>query len=221
VLIEVDSYYLPDTAGTAYKLAHVKTTIAVVEIDMEAKRLGYFHNQGYFQLEGDDFLDVLRLREPQDASMLPPYAEFVKISNAADADSRAVVEKSLRLLKKHLQLVPATNPFVAFRQRFEQDLGTLLNESLETFHQYSFATLRQYGACYELAATYLQWLAQNGEEGLEEPTRALLEISEGAKAFQFQLARAMSRKKPLDLTPLDVMGQRWEQAIGALKARYG
>ena len=97
----------------------------------------------------------------------------------------------------------------------------MLQESLETFHLYSFATLRQYGACYELSATYLQWLASQGEEGLEEPIRALLEISEGAKAFQFQLARSMARRKPLDLSPLDAQGERWERAISALKARYG
>jgi len=34
VLVELDSYYLPDTAGTAYRLEHVKTTVAVVAIDV-------------------------------------------------------------------------------------------------------------------------------------------------------------------------------------------
>ncbi|HED35455.1 MAG TPA: DUF1839 family protein, partial [Gammaproteobacteria bacterium] len=34
VLVELDSYYLPDTAGMAYRLAHVKSTVAVVEIDV-------------------------------------------------------------------------------------------------------------------------------------------------------------------------------------------
>ena len=34
VLVELDSYFLPDTAGTAYRLAHVKSTVAVVEIDV-------------------------------------------------------------------------------------------------------------------------------------------------------------------------------------------
>ncbi|MEA2463286.1 MAG: hypothetical protein QOJ98_1033, partial [Acidobacteriota bacterium] len=44
VLIELDSYYLPDTAGTAYKLAHVKSTVAAVKIDVAQQMLGYFHN---------------------------------------------------------------------------------------------------------------------------------------------------------------------------------
>lgn len=126
----------------------------------------------------------------------------------------------MQLFRKHLNLVPAANPFVAFKTRLETDLTGLLEESLEIFHQYSFATLRQFGACFELCATYLQWLAAQGEEGLKEATRDFLEISEGAKAFQFQLARSVARKKPLDLTPLEAMAERWERAIGILKARY-
>ncbi len=218
VLVELDSYYLPDTAGTAYKLAHVKSTVAAVKIDVEQQLLGYFHNQGYYELHGEDFAGALRTNEPHDPAMLPPYTEFVKIRRN-DGDGE-LLQKSLDLFRKHLELVPATNPFPAFKVRFEQDMQQLMNASLEDFHNYSFATLRQYGACYELAATYLQWLASQGEEGLEEPTRDFQEISESAKTLQFQLARAMARKKPLDLSTLDVMAERWERGIGALKARY-
>lgn len=217
VLVELDSFYLPDTAGTAYKLAHVKSTVAVMEIDVERQRLGYFHNQGYFQLEGDDFLNVLRLRGPQDPAILPPYAEFVKVHETSNG---ALLPTSLQLLKKHLGLVPSTNPFESFKARFQSDLEGLLQESLDTFHQYSFATLRQYGACYELSATYLQWLTSQGERDLEDTTRVFLDLAEGAKTLQFQLARAMARKKPLDLSPLDTMAEKWEQGTRALKARY-
>jgi Domain of unknown function (DUF1839) len=210
VLVELDSYYLPDTAGTAYQLAHVKTTVAAVRLDVEQQLLGYFHNAGYFELRGDDFTNVLQ------PPGLPPYVEFVKMRDA-NAD---LVQTSLRHLRKHLHLVPDANPFASFKERFARDLDGLLQESLDAFHQYSFATLRQLGACYELSASYLQWLTEQGETGLEESTRALLEISESAKAFQFQLARAMARRRPLDLSPLDAMGERWALAIGWLKARY-
>jgi hypothetical protein len=153
--------------------------------------------------------------------MLPPYAEFVKIRNSANGNGRDLVAKSLTLLKKHLGLAPSANPFVRFKARFEQDIGGLLQENLDAFHQYSFATLRQYGACYELSATYLQWLAAQGEQGLEDVTRAFLALSEGAKAFQFQLARAMARRKSLDLLPIDSMAEQWEQGMSGLRARYG
>ncbi|HYO76472.1 MAG TPA: DUF1839 family protein, partial [Thermoanaerobaculia bacterium] len=218
VLVEVDSYYLPDTAGTAYKTGHVKTTIGVMEIDREREILGYFHNQGYYQLQGEDFRGILRLNDTPDPAMLPPYPEFMKVRNGGA--NGELLQNSLRLFRKHLALVPETNPFITFRARLEADMAALLEESLETFHQYSFATLRQFGACFELCATYLQWLTEQGEEGLEELRRDFLDIAEGAKAFQFQLARAMARRKPLDLSPLDTMAARWERGIGGLKARY-
>ena len=49
VLVEMDSYYLPDTQGMAYKLAHVKSTIAVNKLDRAQEVMGYFHNQGYYE----------------------------------------------------------------------------------------------------------------------------------------------------------------------------
>ncbi|MCB1212602.1 MAG: DUF1839 family protein, partial [Verrucomicrobiales bacterium] len=60
VLIELDSYYLPDTMGTAYQREHVKTTVAAVQLDVANQRLGYFHGQGFYELSGDDFVNVLR-----------------------------------------------------------------------------------------------------------------------------------------------------------------
>ncbi|MES1196387.1 MAG: DUF1839 family protein, partial [Steroidobacter sp.] len=37
VLIEVDSFYLPDTRGTSYQLTHGKTTIGVNHLDTDAR----------------------------------------------------------------------------------------------------------------------------------------------------------------------------------------
>lgn len=220
VLVELDSYYLPDTVGTAYKQAHVKTTVAVNELDIEARHLGYFHNQGYFHLDGDDFIDIFRLRGTPDPAMLPPYVEFVKIREQSHLDQNSLVDTSLRLLRKQLALVPATNPFERFKVRLEKDLEWLVQGTIEDFHQYSFATLRQYGACFELSATYLRWLADHGQIGLDDATASFTFLSENTKVFQFQLARATSRRKALDLTPIDDMAARWEQAMSLLKSRY-
>lgn len=220
VLVELDSYYLPDTAGTAYKLAHVKSTVAVVEIDVENNHMGYFHGQGYYHLDGEDFLQVFRLNGELDPAMLPPYVEFVKMRREGNLPQPKLLETSINILRKQLRLLPNQNPFQTFKPRFQQDLDWLMTESLETFHQYSFATLRQFGACYELAHTYLQWLQQQGEVGLEDAIAAVNELSSGAKAYQFQLARAMNRNRPLDLAPLDTMAQHWEHAMESLKKLY-
>ena len=217
VLVELDSFYLPDTAGTAYRSAHVKSTVAVTEIDAEAGTLGYFHGQGFFHLEGRDFVDVLHV-DDDDPTRLPPFVEFAKVRHP---DRRiSVVQVSLALLKRHLGLLPRDNPFVSFRTRLADDFATLIRQDLALFHQYSFATLRQCGACYELSATYLRWLAERGEHGLEHQIRAFESLSEGAKRLQFQLARAIARRTRLDLTPLTEMAACWDRATTGLQARY-
>jgi len=213
VLVELDSFHLPDTAGTAYRLLHNKTTVGVNEIDPKLKRMGYFHNAGYFVVQGEDFDRLFEFAH------LPPYAEIMKRREGA-LTGDALVQCSLGILREHLARVPGKNPFAAFKQRFEQDLAWLMQAPIERFHVYSFATLRQYGACFELAETYLRWLAANGVRGVHESAVCLHEIAETAKAFQFQLARSMMRKKPLDLSPIDAMGAKWESAMGTLKARF-
>jgi hypothetical protein len=213
VLVELDSFYLPDTAGTAYKLVHQKTTVGVTEIDIAAGRMGYFHNQGFYSLDGEDFQRVFDIRG------LPPYVEFVK--KVPDFVAPDLVETSLAMLRSHLARAPRDNPFVRFKSRFARDLEQLLAADIEQFHKYSFATLRQYGACFELAETYLRWLGDNGVAGLEVSCGAFQQISQTAKAFQFQLARSMARKKPLDLAPLDAMGAQYEVGMTLLRSRYG
>ena len=220
VLVELDSFYLPDTAGMAYNLAHVKSTVAVTEIDLDKKHLGYFHGQGYYHLPAEDFDNIFRLNAESDPSRLSPYVEIAKLRQPEKKSNTELLETSLRLLKKQLSLLPEKNPFDSFKTKFENDLQWLKTEGLETFHQYSFATLRQFGACYELAANYLSWLSSNGESGLEEPTRLIKSISETAKVYQFQLARVISRGKELDSKPIDEMASAWEDAMNQLKNIY-
>ncbi len=220
VLVELDSFFLPDTTGMAYKLAHVKSTVAVVEIDLEKHHLGYFHGQGYYHLPADDFLDVFRLRDQPDPAVLSPYVEIAKLRRTEKLPATKTLEISLKLLQKQLSLLPEKNPFNAFKVKFESDVKWLSKADLETFHQYSFATLRQFGACYELAANYLNWLSHQGETGLEEPTKQIKSISETAKVYQFQLARVISRGKALDLAPIDTMAKSWSYAMMTLKNKY-
>lgn len=215
VLAEVDSYFLPDTAGTAYRRSHVKTTVAVNEIDESAKRLGYFHNQGYFVLDGEDFDGVFNSA----SAALPPYVEFVKaVPGQPPLAGTALRNASLAQMRRQLASLPLRNPFGAFRERFAVDLEWLVAaNNPDSFHAYSFATLRQMGACFELAATYVEWLSEQGCQGFSESSSAFRAISESVKAYQFQLARAVARRKPLDLEPLTAMGLRWSQAMAQLR----
>ena len=219
VLVELDSYYLPDTAGTAYQREHVKSTVAIIDIDVAGQRVGYYHGQGFYHLSGDDFEKVFRITGPNGPEMLPPYFEFVKRRVNGALTGRDLVDKSLTLLRRELTTLPEVNPFEKFQVRFAADLDWLAQAPLEVFHQYSFATLRQFGACYELAATYIQWLQAHDIAGLEEPAVAFAKLSSTAKSMQFQLARAMMRKKPLDLAPVHEMANVWNAAMDHLKLR--
>jgi hypothetical protein len=221
VLVELDSFFLPDTAGTAYQREHVKSTVAVNAIDIANEELGYFHNQAYHRLRGDDYANVLHSRGPADPARLPPYVEFVKRREGEALTGDALVQASMKILRRQLRLVPTANPFTAYKTRFAIDIQWLINESMETFHRYSFATLRQFGACFELCATYLQWLDEMKTPGLLNAIRSFNELSTGAKTIQFQLARSMARKKPLDMSILDNMAQTWQSAIAELKTNFG
>jgi hypothetical protein len=72
--VDVDAWFLPDTEGVTYRVGHQKTTIAPQMLDVEQRRLGYFHNAGYFELDGDDFDGIVRVGAYEDPpSVLPPY----------------------------------------------------------------------------------------------------------------------------------------------------
>lgn len=222
VLVELDSFFLPDTAGTAYQLAHVKSTVAVNALDPAREWMGYFHNQGYHQLEGADFRAIFQTEGLVHERMMPPYIEYVKALRGwvkpTPAEQTAL---SLEMLKDQLRRAPERNPFHPFKARLEADAAWLLAADLETFHAYSFATFRQFGACYELAATYLQWLGAQGVAGLDEAETAFREISTTTKAYQFQLARAMARKKPFDVGVIDTLAGHWDRAMNDLRTRFG
>jgi Domain of unknown function (DUF1839) len=220
VLVELDSYYLPDTASTAYQREHVKSTAAIVAIDVAAQQLGYFHNQSYYFLEGKDFAKLFRLNAPEEPVSLPPYVEFVKRRARPPLAGDELVLASLQMLRHQLRWLPESNPFEEFKARLQTDLGWLVDEGIEAFHLYSFTTLRQFGAGFELAATYLQWIQEKTAKPLGEPIAALTNVATNAKTLQFQLARAIDRRKPLDLSTLTDMAIAWRAALGRLKELF-
>ncbi len=171
VLSEVDAFYLPDTAGTDYRTQHTKTTIGIQELDVEAGRLGYFHNGGYYVLQDTDFGAIFRLNVTPDPSYMPFFAELVRLDR---------------------------------RKRL------------------AFATLRQLGAAFELAALYVRWLSKHGESELEGASAAFDAISGCAKMLILKTARAVSTKKPLDASAsLSDAERAWQVGIQCLVDRYG
>ncbi len=222
--IEADSWYLPDTHGVAYGTIHQKSTIVPNDIDVQARRLGYFHNAGYFELAGDDFDGVFRLGGHADPTAMPPYVELVRLDNLIRRPAAELTDCALELLGMHVSRLPARNPVQLMAQRITADLDWLRAEDGEFFHQYAFGTCRQCGASAEFAAEFLTWLAGRevaGASGLAEAGSHFRALAESTKSLQFSLARA-ARGRNTDLSGLFAeMTRHWQSAASTLTSTSG
>ncbi len=210
VLVEVDAIHLPDTAGTTYGRDHAKTTIAILRLGPEAKTLDYLHNAGRFRLSGADYEGIFG------PSTLFPYAEFVKETGRPLA-RHLLPEAALDLLRWHRARAPRGNPILGFREALAVKAPSLVQNPLCVFHSYAFNTTRQLGANFELLGSHLAWLGAEGAPDLTEAAQAAGDLAAEAKAFQFQLARAFSRRNPTGLCErLDRTADTYERLFAAL-----
>ena len=134
LILELDSWYLPDTASTSYRNEHVKTSVAADAISVEHETLRYFHGGGLFELCGDDFRGAFRIGDFSD-DVLPPYTELVRFDAGPQLDGDRLNEAALMLLRRHLAHVPAVNPFDRFAEQLVGELPRLLAGSLADYHR--------------------------------------------------------------------------------------
>ncbi len=213
VIVELDSWYLPDTASTTYRTEHVKTSVAADAIDVAGEVLRYFHSAGLFDLDGEDFRGVFRL-DGHAADVLPPYAELVRFDAGEALRGDELMAASRELLGRHLACRPRDNPFHRFGAQLTFALPELLEHGPEAYHAYAFATVRMAGSAFEVLGTYADWLS-GGEAARSQPMR---EIVDACKAMSFRLAR----RRPFDPEPLiATMGTAWERAIDGLGGLAG
>jgi len=216
---EADAFWLPDTQGTDYRRQHTKTTIVLNELDLDAHRLGYFHNAGYFSVAGEDFDRLLRVGAGPDPTFMPLFAELIRSERVVRHDPALLRRLSRELLRTHLARRAVPDPVERFQRRFERDLPWLTREGLDLYHAWAFATVRQLGAAAELAALYVRWL-----EAPELTTAAapFEQVSNAAKALILKGARAVNGKRPLDARGLFAeMAEGWQQALDVLARAVG
>ena len=211
IIVELDSWYLPDTAATSYRREHVKTSVAADAIDREAEVLRYFHGTGLYELRGEDYRGAFRL-ERSAAEVLPPYTEIVRFDAAQPLAGEDLRTAARNLLARHLERRPRANPFEQFGASLAGALGALLQSGLEHYHAYAFATVRMAGSGFEVAADHAGWLL-GGEAAAAQ--QAMGEIVDGCKALSFRLAR----RRAFDPAPtVSALAQAWERAMAALEA---
>ncbi len=210
---EVDSWFLPDTAGVSYRTEHVKSSIVVNKIDRDARELGYFHGASYYELGGEDYDGVLR-RTEMSGDVLPPYTERIRDVSSRERSS-AAIDHVMLVSAKHFARRPDGNPVEKLAARFRNDLEWLRAGGVEAFHQYAFATLRQCGATAELAVSLLEFCNEHSVE-TGGASKEFSRVAELAKTMQFKLAR-LAAGRAVDLDPLfEEMAQRWSMAFDEL-----
>ncbi|MDQ6881723.1 MAG: DUF1839 family protein [Pseudomonadota bacterium] len=215
---EADAFWLPDTRGTDYRSKHTKTTILLARLDVEGRRLGYFHNAGYFELSGEDFSQVFRLEAVMDPAFMPLYAELVRIERRVTRPDSVLAAMSFELVRRYVDWRPARNPFSRFAAHVDRQLDELRVGGLPGYHAWAFASIRQAGAAFELAAANLRWLASLGYGPLGAAAPSFDAISQAGKALILKGARAVHTGKALALAPLAAgMAQAWDEGMAAVE----
>jgi hypothetical protein len=206
MIVELDSWHLPDTAGTAYRREHVKTACAMETIDLEGERLRYFHNGGYYELSGEDFRGIFRTKGAA-PDVLPPYTELVRFDagRALEGDELRAVARAL--VRGHLERAPRSNPFHRFGEHLGRELPVLAAGTEADYHAYAFATVRLAGSGFQYASAHVDWAFG---DTAADVVRAFDRIVESCKVLVFKLAR----RRPFDHDPIvDDLAAAWDEAL--------
>jgi hypothetical protein len=210
VAVEVDSWYLPDTAATSYRAEHVKSSIVAEAIDPAEERMHYFHATGLHELTGEDYRGVFRLGRQLSEDVLPPYTELVRFDAGPPLRGDELTQTARQLLRRHLDRRPRDNPFMRFGAQLEHDLAQLLEGDAADYHAYAFATVRMAGSAFEAAGSHVEWLLGDAGGAAAE---ALTRIVEGCKALSFRLAR----RRVFDPEPaIATLAEAWDDAMRRL-----
>ncbi len=209
VLMEIDGFYLPDTAATSYRREHLKTTVAPEAIDRQGEWMRYFHNAGYYELSGEDYRGAFRMLDHFTEDVMDPFTERVNFDAGPRLTGPALRDEARALLIGHFARRPEHNPFAAWAESLAADLPRLLEGTAENYHEYAFVTARMVGSAFELFADHVQWVL----EGESAAPAAFRQVVDGSKVISFRLAR----RRPFDPdTALEGMITAWDEGMAAL-----
>lgn len=242
-LIEVDAYFLPDTAGTSYRTEHVKTALAVLHLDTVNQTLRYSHNGARFQLSGVDYAGIFGPAAAQ--GLVPkPYVELLRLDQRVARTEAQLRSIATKLLQRNLNRLPTRNPVTELGNYLLSQEPELVAGGMDYYHGLCFATTRQLGVTAMLAAEFCLWLAKENNRagaalspsasvGNSLPERnsnaavrnaeliraadEFTELSARAKSLQFTLARVARGRGHVPADQLLAMAQLWSFSMGLVQ----
>lgn len=225
MLVEVDSFYLPDTAGTTYRREHGKTTVLPVSVDTAGRSMNYFHNSGFYRLDGTDFDATVGIAAT--GGFVPsPYVDLIEPAGLRRPGQAELLTSAEVLLVSHLRRVadsPHDEPMAQLAEYLRGQLVPLAEGGLPYFHRLAFATTRQAGLSAMLAAEFCRWLfAVQSEQNIAQPellpaAEAFSACSTSAKQLQFKLARVACGRSTDTESALTGLAAHWATAIDLLQ----
>jgi len=212
--VEVDGWWLPDTAGTSYRHEHLKTAITPTSMRRRQRVMRYLHNSGLYELAGEDF-DGIFGTDARPVTALAPYIEVIR--NRPDLIEPDVLST---IVGEHLARRPSDNPIVRLADCVGDATGWLADGDLARFHRWAFASIRQCGATAELLADFVEHIDGicPGAAAAAAPFRT---VATQTKLMQFKLARIPTGRK-VDVTEtLSVMTESWQTGMDIVSAAAG
>lgn len=210
VLVEIDAWWLPDTAATSYRAEHLKTTVAPETIDRDSHYMRYFHNAGLYELKGEDYLGAFHMLPQFTPDVMDPFVEVVRFDAGPRLAGDELRARAHELLLDYFTTRPRHNPFRAWGEHLSDYLPFLLQGDSDAYHAYAFVTVRMVGAAFELLADHVEWVL--GSVGTESAD-VLRRIVDGSKTLSFRMAR----QRPFDPEPgIETLAEAWEHGMEAL-----
>ena len=215
LIVELDSFYMPDTAATAYRKEHVKSSVVAEAIDPDAETLRYFHGMSYHELSGEDYRGIFRIGMDLPGDVLPPYTEIARLDAGPRLAGEELRAAATEMLRAQVARRPADNPFRRFGEQLGRELPELLAGDAQRYHDYAFATVRMVGSAFEAGADHAEWAL--GEAGGAAATQ-MREIVDGCKALSFKLAR---RREFDPAERIEALAGAWEASFARLEDALG
>lgn len=210
LIVELDSFYMPDTAATSYGTQHVKSSVVAEAIDPAAEWLRYFHGAGYHQLEGEDYRGIFHVGVELPGEVLPPYTELARLDAGEALAGEELRAAAREMLVAQARRRPADNPFERFGAQLARTLPELLTGPPSAYHDYAFATVRMVGSAFEAGADHVEWVLG---EPAAPAVAAMREVVDGCKALSFRLAR----RREFDPAPrVEALAAAWHEAFTRL-----